>query len=463
MFGRQQKPAQKGLNIIIVGCGRGGSTLTERLYKEGHNITIVDQDAEKVQELGEEFDVMTVVGNGVGNKTQKDAGIDSADLMIAVTDSDELNLLCCTVAKRVRNCATIARVRSPEYSDDIPYLQSRLGLAMIINPDQVAARQIFNFLNFPAALSVNTFAKGHADIIRFKIPEGNCLSGKKIMDLGDDITKDVLICAVERDKSVYIPDGNFELRTGDEVSFISSIVNADKFFYDIGIDNSRVKDVMIVGGGKTAYYLANRLLDLDIGVKIIEKDRGRCEELSSLLPGAVVIYGDGTDDELLKEEGIEFVDAFIPLTGMDEENILLTLHAKEVSSAKAITKLDRNIFQNIVNKLDIGSVVYPRYLAAEAIVGYVRAFNASKDSNVETMYEIMDSRAEAIEFHVNENSEITNVPLKNLKFKPNLLVTCIYRSGKVIIPGGTDSIQTGDEVIIVTSHTGFRNLEDILA
>ncbi len=462
MLSKEKKPAKAGLNIIIVGCGKVGASLTEQLYKEGHDITLVDKTAARVQALTDLYDVMGIIGNGASYKVQVEAGIDKADLMIAVTDSDELNLLCCTVAKRVGDCAAIARVRTPDYSDEVSYLKEKLGLAMIINPEMEAANEIARVLSLPAALGVNSFAHGQAEMIRFKIPEKNRLHGQKLVTLGKNIASDILVCAIERDKQVYIPGGNFKLQQGDVVSFISTVKAAKHFFEKIDIQNKPVHNTMIIGGGKAAYYLAKQLLEMGVAVKIIEKSRPRCEELSDLLPDAVVINGDGTDAELLKEEEIAFADSLVPLTGLDEENILLTLHARDVSNAKVITKINRNTFHNVIDKLELGSVIYPKYITAEAIIAYVRAKTASMDSNVETLYHMFDSRAEAIEFRVSGQSDITDVPLKDLDLKDNLLIACINRSGRIIIPGGMDSIQAGDTVVIVTTHTGFQNLEDIL-
>ena len=458
----KQANSKRGLSIIIVGCGKVGATLTEQLCKEGHDIAVVDKDPARVQALTDMYDVMGLVGNGASYSVQMEAGIETADLIISVTDSDELNLLTCTVAKRVGNCAAIARVRDPDYSQEINYLQERLELAMIINPELEAANEIARVLYLPAALGVNTFARGLAEMVRIKIPEGNVLHGQSLAFLGRSVTKDILICAVERGQEVQIPGGNFVLQEGDVISFIASAKSAAEFLENIGIQTHRVKSALLIGGGKSAYYLAKQLLEVGVDVRIIEERHERCEELSILLPGATIINGDGTKEELLKEEGLENVEAFVPLTGIDEENILLTLHAREVSDAKVITKINRINFSHVINRLDLGSVVYPKYITAEAIIAYVRALTASKDSNVETLYHMFDSRVEAIEFRVKGESELTGKPLKELKLKDNLLIACINRNGQIIIPGGDDWIQAGDTVIIVTTHTGFDVLQDIL-
>ena len=400
----------KGLRIIIVGCGKVGKTLIEQLSKEGHDITIIDHNPEKIEEITNLFDIMGITGNGASYSVQKEAGIESADLIIAVTESDELNLLTCTIAKQVGNCAAIARVRTPDYSKEVGYLREKLGLAMIINPELEAAKEAARILYLPTALEVSTFAHGQAELIKFKIPEENVLDGMTIAHLGGRIASNILVCAIERDGQVYIPSGNFQMRKGDIFSFVSTRKSARRFLKTIGFNTKQVKNSMIIGGGKAAYYLADQLIHMGIEVKIIESDRKRCEELSVLLPEAIIINGDGTNQDLLKEEGIEIVESFIPLTGIDEENIMLTLHAKSVSSAKVITKINRITFTDVISRLDLGSVIYPKYITSEAIIAYVRARTASIDSNIETLYHMFDQRAEAIEFRVYEDSKVTNVP-----------------------------------------------------
>ena len=455
--------SQQGMRIIIVGCGKVGRNLVAELSKEGHDITVIDKNATKLNELTNLYDIMGVVGNGASHATQMEAGIDKADLIIAVTDSDELNLLCCTVAKQVADCAAIARVRTPDYSQDIPYLREKLGLVMIINPEFEAAREMARILYLPAVLEVNSFAHGQAELIKFKIPAGNMLDNTSVYQFARHNTIDMLFCAVERGGEVYIPYGDFVFQAGDVVTFVAPRLVAKKFLNQIGFDTKQVRDTMIVGGGKAAYYLADQLLKNGIRVKIIENDRARCEELSTLLPKAIIINGDGTDADLLKEEGIAEAESFVPLTGIDEENIMLTLHSKQVSKAKAITKITRMGFHDVVNQLDLGSVIYPKLITAEAIIAYVRAKTIAIDNlNIETLYHLFDGRVEAIEFNVFEKSEVTNVPLKDLHLKDNLLIAFIGRKGRIIFPSGSDEIMVGDSVMIVTTHTGFHHINDII-
>ncbi len=460
-------PRQKGLNIIIVGCGKVGVAILKQLCKEGHDITIIDKNPEKVSMYANLYDVMGIIGNGASHSVQMEAGIEKADLIISVTDSDELNILCCTIAKQVGDCAAIARVRNPEYSKEVGYLKDKLGLTMIINPELETATEIARVLYLPTALEINSFAHGGAEMIKFKIPENNLLAGLSIAELGKQLAGkskpvNILICAIEREGQVYIPSGNFVMEPFDVVSFVSTRAMSKEFMEYIGFKTARVNDTLIVGGGDVAYYLAKQLINMGIEVKIIENNKDRCEELSILLPKAVVINGDGTDQDILKEEGLAYTESFVPLTGIDEENILLTLHARHESNAKVITKINRSNFKEVISNLDLGSVVYPSNITSETIIAYVRAKKNSESSNIETLYHMFDSRVEAIEFHVGEESAVTDIPLKDLKIKKNILITFINRNGAIILPSGQDSIQKGDTAMIVTTHTGFKDITDIL-
>lgn len=451
-----------GLKIIIVGCGKVGVALTEQLSNEGHDITLIDKNAARVQETANLYDVMGIVGNGASYNVQLEAGIEQADLIISVTSSDELNVLCCTIAKQAGDCAAIARICSPDYTQDIAYLREKLGLTMIINPDLETAREIARILYLPTALEVNSFAHGQAEMIQFELPEMNVLANMSIADLGKNISSEILICAVEREGTVHIPNGSFVLQPHDTVSLLASHRTIRQFLKKVGFKTKQVKDTLIVGGGKSSYYLAKQLISMGIDVRIIEQDAGRCAELSILLPEAVIINADGTDQKVLREEGLEQVESFVALTGIDEENVMLTLYAKNVSKTKVITKINRMNFKNVIGNLNLGSVIYPRLITSEAIIAYVRAKNNSMNSNIETLYHLFDSRVEAIEFRVDEASDVTNVPLMHLSLKDNLLVSCICRNGITKIPSGQDSIQVGDTVIVVTTHTGLVKLSDIL-
>lgn len=452
----------KGLKIIIVGCGKVGFTLVEQLANEGHDITVIDKNASKLNSLSSLYDVMGIVGNGASYSIQVEADIENTDLFIAVTGSDELNLLCCTVAQRFGRCSSIARVRNPEYNKESSYLKDKLGLAMIINPELEAGRVATQILGLPTALGLSRFFHGQVELIRIKLPEGNMLAGKTIAQLGAEATKGILICGIERGDEVTIPSGDFMVEAGDIISFVSPRATARAFLKHIGFDTHQVKDALIIGGSKAAVYLAESLIRANISVKIIERSREKCEQLSIALPKAVIINGDGCDEDLLKEEGIQYVESFIPLTDIDEENIMLTLYAKKVSKAKVITKINHLAFKNVINSLDLGSVIYPRYITSEMILGFVRAKKESMDSNIELLYHIFDHRAEAIEFHLREKSPIIGIPLKDLPTKPGTLIACINRKGKIIIPSGNDTVEVGDNIVIVTTNSGLTEPEDIL-
>lgn len=463
ILGKFIKFTQNGLKIIVIGGGKIGSTLAEKLTAEGNDITVIDTNSDVVEELSSRFDIRGIAGNGSSYSTLLEAGIETADLLIAVTASDELNLLCCTLAKKVGNCASIARVRNPDYSDELDYLRDKLEISLIINPELEVAKEITRLLHFPSAISVNSFAKGSVDIIKFKIPTDNVLNNMTLSAFQQQYKFNLLICVVERNGTLTIPNGNFTLKSGDIISFISTPRVAYNFFKKINMESRKVNSAIIVGGGKTSYYLAKNLIQTGISVKIIEHNEQRCSELSSLLPeNIIIVNGNGTDESLLMQENLSLTDALIPLTGIDEENILLTLYAMRISpSIKAVTKVNRTNFSGVINELDMGSVVYPRHLVAELIVKYVRARKNSLGSNIETLYYMFDERVEAIEFNIDSDNNFLNIPLKNLKLKKNLLIASIARNERAFIPGGDDVLQLNDSVVIVTTNKGFTKLDDV--
>lgn len=451
------------MNIIIAGCGKVGRALAEQLSREKHDITVIDRKPEAIQQITNIADVRGVVGNGASYEIQMDAGIDTADLMIAVTDADEVNLLCCLIAKKAGGCQTIARVRNPVYHHEIHHIKDELGLSMVINPEWAAAMEMARLLRFPSAIDIDTFANGRIELLRFQLEEQNPLCNNKIKDLHMLSRCEVLICIVERGNEVLIPSGEVELKAGDMISVVASPVNASRFFKTIGIETNQVKNTMIIGGGKISFYLAKRLLEMGIQVKIIEKDRDACERLCEILPKAMIINGDGTDRELLAEEGLAKAEGFAALTNMDEENVMLALYAKSMSKAKKITKVNRNTFDTIIGSLNIGSLIYPKHITSETILQYVRAMQNSIGSNVETLYRLVDGNAEALEFVIKGKSEVTDIPLQELQLKPHILVCAINRKGKIIIPKGQDCIQEGDSVVIITTDCGaYKDIRDIM-
>ena len=432
------------MDIIIIGCGKVGTTLAEQLVREDHNVVMIDTSAERMQRVSDDIDAIKLVGNGASISMQIEAGVQTADMLIAVTGSDEMNLLCCLIARKVGHCHTIARVRNPIYSNELTFIKQQLGISMIINPEYAAATE------------------GKVELLKFKVKPEFKLDGLSVMDIDSQFRCDVLIGGVERGDEVAIPDGKFVIKNGDMVSIIASPANSAEFFRKIGIQTNQVRNTLIVGGGTIAYYLAKLLAAMKIRVKIVEKDKARCEVLTELLDDALILNGDGTDRQLLLEEGLMTAEAFVTLTNMDEENVFLALYAKENSSAKLVTKVNRIAFDELISKLDLGSLIYPKYITADYILQYVRAMQNTIGSNVETLYHILDSRAEALEFVIREESEVTGIPLMNLNLKNNLLIGCINRGGNIKIARGQDCIQQGDTVIVLTSQKGLRDIRDIL-
>lgn len=450
------------MKIIVVGCGKVGRSVTEQLSREDHDITVIDLRADRVSILTGNLDVMGIVGNGASGEVLAEAGIAGTDLLIAVTGSDELNLLCCLIAKKTGGCHTIARIRNPEYSRQISLFKEDLGLSMIINPEYAAATEISRILRFPSAMKIDTFAKGRVEILKFRIREGSSLIHYRVSDISAKLHCDVLVCAVDRDGETIIPNGNFIMEEQDVVYFIASPRNAAQFFKKIGVETHQVKNAMIVGGGKIAYYLAKQLLNMRIKVTIVELNKERCEELSDSLPEAVIIQGDATDETTLLEEGLSSMESFVALTNLDEENILLSLFAGSKSKAKLVTKINRVNFNEVIDQMDLGSVIYPKKITTDSILQYVRAMQNSIGSNVETLYQIADGKAEALEFYIRKEGPVVNIPLEKLRLKDHILIGYINRGGKVITPRGQDSLQVGDTVIVVTTNQGLRDICDIL-
>lgn len=450
------------MNIIIVGCGKVGQTLARQLNEEENNITVLDMDAAKVNDVVSRYDVNGVVGNGATHLKQLEAGIKSADLLIAVTGSDELNLLCCLIAKKTGNCQTIARVRNPEYSSEAPYLKEELGLAMVINPEAAAAAEIDRVLRFPSAIKIDTFAKGRVEMLKFRLPEGSPLINCAVKEIVSRFRCDVLVCTVERGDKAYIADGDLVFAENDIISIIASPKNANDFFGKIKYRINSVKDAMIVGGGEITYYLCERLHRAGITAKIIEKDKKRCEELCTLWPEIMVINGDAADQEILIEEGIENAGAFVALTNMDEENILLSLFARTMNKGKLVTKINRIEFDDVIKRLDLDSTIYPKNITSDMILRYVRAMKNTIGSNVETLSSVIKGQVEAAEFIIKESSAITDKPLAELKLRDDVLVAAILRGRTVIIPRGHDMIQKGDAVVIVSHIAALHDINDIL-
>lgn len=450
------------MKIIIVGCGKVGYVLTEQLTKEGHDITLIDKDEDKLTRVSSNMDVFCVNGNGASYETQIEAGIKETDLLISVTDSDEINMLCCLMAKKAGNCKTIARVRKPEYDFEVNFLKEELGLSMAINPEMTAAAEMSRLIQYPKALEVETFVKGRVTLIKVAVTKDSPLDGLVIKDMASVAGKRTLVCIVDRNKELTIPNGEFCLKEGDVVSLILPVEESNSFFKKMKIKSSPIKSIMIAGGGTTSYYLAKQLNKTGVSVKIIEENKERCEELSELLPSAMVINGSCIDKDLLLSEGITETDAMAALTSLDEENILLTMYAKKIGKCKTMTKIDKLTFGEVLNDLEMDTVVSVKAITAAYIIRYVRAMQNSYGSKVQTLHRLYDGQVEALEFRITGNAKIIEKTLYELNLKKNLLICCISRKGRIITPSGQDMLMPGDGVIVVTTNTGLRDIDDIL-
>lgn len=450
------------MNIIIVGMGRVGEKLASQLNVEGNNVTIVDQDAVKVKAIANKYDIMGVIGNGASRSTQKEAGINKTDLLIAVTGNDELNLLSCLMAKKSANCRTIARLKNPEYNMDSSYFQNELGLAMVINPELAAAKEIARILNFPSAIKIETFAKGRVEMLTFKLPEDSRLVGMSVKDAIMKFRSSITFCTVERGDDVHITNGNFVFEAKDVISFIGSPSAAKNFFKKIDYQTQPIKAALIVGGGPITYYLLEQLEGSGISCTVVEKNNAICSELATDFDKVTVINADYSDEDVLREEGIGKTDCFVSLTNFDEENILLSLFAKKTGCRKTVTKINRIDFDDITRHLGLDTIVYPKNITADMIVRYVRALNNTKGSNIETVYNLFKGKIEVAEFTVREGSPIVGKALMALSLKPGVLIATIQRGRTQIAPRGQDVILAGDTVVIVTKGLLLKDISDIL-
>lgn len=449
------------MNIIIVGEGKLGSTLAKRLSFEGHSIVTVDKEENVLKKAQEKRDIICVHGNGASVDVLTEAGAETADLLIACAAKDELNILCCLVAKKLGTKHTIARVRSPEYIRHTELLKDDLGLSMTINPNLAAANEISRLLIIPDANKVELFAKGRVELVEYTLPEGSPLDSLKLTEFYSRLKIKMLVCAVCRDGKVHIPNGSFEIKAGDVIYISAEHSQIMKFFRMMGHGNEKVENVIISGGGLTGYYLAKKLLSMGMRVKIIEKNRDTCRELCEKLPKATVINCDGTDRDMLLEEGYDKADAFVALTGDDEDNLVSSVFAKNDGCSKIITKLSHNL--SAFMSFGIDCAVSPQTVVSDNVASYVRAMaNSEADSNVETLYELLDGKAEAVEFILKDKTaSYLGTPISKLRFKKDMLVACIARRREIIIPGGNDCFEAGDSVVVVTASHRFTEFADI--
>ena len=453
------------MKIIIVGGGKIGATLIESLEGEGHDITFVDCDQKVVDEMNNIYDVMCVCGNAVDNDTLDEAQVSSADLLIAVTNSDEINMLICFIAKKMGAAYTVARVRNPEFNDKrMEQVKQYLDISLTINPELLAASEIFNILKLPAAINIETFSRRNFSMIELSLKEGSHLDGMSLIDLRKKYDLNFLISVVKRGNEIYIPDGNFVLKCGDHICLTANFIEIQKLLKTLGIAKKQSKSVMILGATTTSYYLAKMLLRSGTDVTIIDKDINRCNQFAEELPGAVIINGDGAEQEVLMEEGITSVDAFTALTGIDEENILISFFAQSQNVPRVVAKVNRNELASMAEKLGLDSIVSPKKAAANVVTRYARALQNSLGSNVETMYKLMDGSVEALEFNVQSDFKAQHIPLKEMKLKKDVLIAGIIRKRKAFVPTGNDEIIAGDKVVIIAKSDDqkMNDLSDIL-
>ena len=451
------------MKIIVLGAGKVGKTLIKHMSNEDHDIIVVDQNATKVEEVVNQYDVIGVVGNGGSYDILMEAGAEDANLIICVTTSDELNILAGLMAKKMGTRHTIARVRNPDYSSQRDFMRNQLGFLMIVNPELEAASEIRRVLSFPSAVKVDTFSRGKVELAEFFVEDQSRLKGIELNQLHKITKTNILVCAVSHNEDVIIPDGNYAIKPGDHLYITGTHRDLSRFCLDIGAITNRIKNVIIIGGGKIAYYLSKQLSTQGIKVKIIEKDKNRCQVLAEKLPYVTIIHGDGSDDELLNEEGIENTDAVLALTGLDEENIVLSLSAKSLYHKKTIAKVTRMNYAGLSDVLKVDSIVAPKKIVASQIIRYVRAkMNKDNDSSVKTLYKIVDGEVEAIEFKVTEQFKYLHKTLNEMKIKEHVLVAAIIRENEVIVPKGNTTMELNDYVIIVSRGEIMKSLNDIL-
>lgn len=450
------------MRIIIVGDGKVGLALVEQLSREGHDVTVIDSNQRVLDQSVEAYDVLVVRGNGAAMQTLQEAGAAQAELLIAATSSDEINLLSCIVARKLGAKHTIARVRNPEYSAQLTLLREELGLSMTINPEYAAAREAYHLLQFPSFLRRDSFAKGRVEIVELHIGEASRLAGIPLSELYRIAGVKVLVCAVERGREVFIPDGRFVLQAGDNIYVTADSQDLAVLIKHLGISQQKIRSAIIVGGSRIAVYLAQRCLKSDIAVKIIEQDAARCRELAKVLPDVVVIEGDGSRQDVLAAEGLADTDALVTLTNIDEENLIVSMYASRLGVPKVITKINRTEYVDVFRNMGVDSVVSPKALCSADIVRYVRAMENTAGGSVITLHRIAHDKAEALEFCAGESTRHLDQPLSEVRTRENLLVASITREGKTLIPSGGDCLRAGDSVVVVTtSEQPVSDLNDI--
>ncbi len=449
--------------IIIIGCGKVGQTLTEYLAGENHDIVVIDTNASKIEKVVHQYDVLGLCGNGANYDILLEARANRADVVICVTAQDELNILAGLMAKNMGANHLIARVRNPDYSKQKDILREQFGFSMLINPELEAASEIRRMIMFPSAMKVDTFSNGRIELAEIKLNNENKVIGKKLSELHTISKSSVLICAVRRKDDVIIPSGDYILEEKDHIYVTGTHRYLASFCLDIGAYKEKINDVMIIGGSRIAFYLTRALLFQGIKVKIIERDHKKCYEFAKQFPNALIIEADGSDEEILLEEGIEHTDALVCLTGLDEENLILSMAAKQLGVKKSIAKMNRTSLSSLIDNIGVDNVVSPKNIVASQIIGYLRAKSSDdENSSVKTLYKLVNGKVEALEFIVTERFKGLSLKLMDLKLRNGILVCGIFRNNEMIIPNGQDTLEVNDHVIVITSDPMIRNLNDII-
>jgi len=451
------------MKVIIIGGGKVGYSLAEQLSREDNDVTIIDKDPDALRKANENLDVLCIRGNGVSTKVLYEAGIDEADVLIAATESDEMNMVCCLTGKKLGAAHTIARIRDPEYADELSLIKNELGLDMVINPERAAAREIARILRFPQAVNIEIFARGQVEMVEIRVTGNMPISGMKIRDISEIVSSSVLIGAVLRGNEAIIPKGDFQIEEGDIIYVVGQPSSVTRFCKKIGLYVQKIKNVMLIGGGRIAYYLAKFLEETGMRIKIIESDHDRCLALSELLPEALIIHGDGSDDTLLFSENLQEMGAFVSLTGHDEDNLMLALLAKQAGVPKVIAKISRNNYLNLIKSLGIDSIVNPGQITTNLILLFVRGLKNALGNPIKSLYRIVNNQAEALEFTINESAGFLGIPLKYLKIPKDVLVAVIVRKNEIIIPHGNDFIKKGDSIILIAKNRQVFDLNDIIS
>ncbi|MGE4353256.1 MAG: Trk system potassium transporter TrkA [Oscillospiraceae bacterium] len=451
------------MKIVIIGGGKVGSTLASQLANEEHDVVLIDNNRSVVKRLSETLDMLTIYGNGANLALQRQADVGNANLLIAVTPQDELNMICCIIARKLGCQNAIARVRNPEYARQMYFLRDELGLSMSVNPEWSTAREIFRLMQYPGFLKRDSFAKGRVEIVELDVPKDGVLDGVMLSELPKKLRVRVLVCAIHRGSNILIPDGNFCLTAGDRIYVTAPSAELVALLSSVGLKKKRAKNAMIIGGSRITQYLTEQLLKAGTNVKIIELDRKRSTMLAELLPGATIINSDGTNQSVLISENIQQMDTVVALTNMDEENLIISMYAKHVGVKQVITKLNRTEYIEMFRDKGIDCTVSPKYLCAQEIIRYVRALQNNDGSAIISVHHLIGAEVEAIEFRVTEHTRFQDVPLRNIKLKPNILVACINHKDRIVIPGGGDVVRLGDTVVVVSlAGRAILDLNDII-